>query len=249
MRRTLLEKCFQDSCDAVATDVASAIAAVNLACDLGIKHCRALVHTAAKLATAAVEGFRNVAAGLDSIASLCASAMATTVDSIEASFAAALEEGRRARQLHLNFQAVNHRRWLAELDVDADAGGLDFKQCVDVPSLDGCQFVCAVDKDKDLTWPRGQRAFTVRVDVMTPYSALVAALHPPPDAVTVGIHGDDTATWTCAQRPDGCGIVVAYTAGLQAAEVELTVHVYVLGTAVFTHRLVMECICMFLRTW
>ena len=117
-----LEQCFQDSCERVATDVASAITALKLARELHVKQCRASARAQAKPATAAVEGFRNVAAGLDTIASLCASAMAAPVDGVEA----ALEEGRRGRTLHLNFQAVYRRHWSVESDVNADAGGLDF---------------------------------------------------------------------------------------------------------------------------
>ena len=52
-----LEQCFHHSCDVVASDVASAIAAVKLARDLGIKQCRASARAQAKLATAAAEGF------------------------------------------------------------------------------------------------------------------------------------------------------------------------------------------------
>ena len=226
-----LERCLHDSCDAVACDVASAIAALKLARDLALKQCRASARSQAKLGAAAAEGCRNAAAALDAIASLCGSA------SLEAAITAALEEGRRGRTLHLNFQPVHcHRR--LDVDVDADAGGLDFGQWVDIAALDGCQFVCAVNKDKNVP-ARGQRAFTVRVDVMAPDSTLVATLHLPPDAVAINIHGDDAATWTWTCTDSR--IVVAYTAAPQAAEVAHTVHVYVLGTAVFTQRLVMDC--------
>ena len=76
-----LEQCFQDSCDAVASDIASAIAAVNLARDLAIKQCRTSARAHAKSVTATHEGLRNVAVALDAIASLCAS---TSVDDAEA---------------------------------------------------------------------------------------------------------------------------------------------------------------------
>ena len=85
------------------------------------------------------------------------------------------------------------------------------------------------------TWPLCQCAFTVHVNVTAVDSALVAVLHPPPDAVTVTVHGDEAATWTYTDSR----IVVTCTAASQAAEVDATVHVYVLGTAVFTQRLVM----------
>ena len=240
---TWLQACFDRSCERVAVDVACAIAAVNLARDSCVRQCRASARAQAKLATAAHEGFLNVAAGLDAIASLSASALASTLDGVEdaGKVKAAFAEGRRGLQLRVTFQAVKYRRWSVESDVDVDAGGLDFKRWMDVPTLDGCQFVCAVDKDNDkdvpaacVSWPRGQRVFTVRVNVMTPVSTLLAVLHLPPEAVTVGIHGDDTATWTFT----GSHIVVAYTAVSQAVEVELAVHV--LGTTVFTQRLVMK---------
>ena len=134
-----LEQCLHDSCDAVASDVASAITALKLARDLAIKHC--------------------------------------------------------AQGWFLALQAVSDHCWLAGLDVvDADAGGLDFKRWVDTVALDGRQFVCAVDNDNGLTLPRGQHSFTARVNVITPDSTVLAVLHLPAGAVTVGIHGDDTAT-------------------------------------------------------
>ena len=171
--------------------------------------------------------------------------MASSHD-IEAAVKAGLAEGRRARQLVLALQPVRCRSCSVELDVDVDVngGGLDdhyFRQWVDIAALDGCQFACVVgnDKGKGVTWPRGQHSFTLQANVMMPDSTqIVAALHLPPEAVKVVIHGDDTATWTCAQHPDGRSIIATYTAASQAAEVELTVHV--LGTAVFTQRLVMN---------
>ena len=239
-----LERCLHDSCDAVATDFASVITALKLARDSCARQTRALVRTAAKFVTASREGLRNVAAALDAIASLCGS---TPVGDVEAAIAAALEEGRRARQLALDLQQAANPCWSADSDMnaDADAGGLDFGQWVDIVALDGCQFACVVDKGKDkdkgLTWPRGRHSFTLHANAMTPDSALPAKFWLPPDAVAMNIHGDDTATctWTCAQHPDGRGIVATYTAASQAAEVQLTVHVF--GTAVFTQRLVMDC--------
>ena len=262
-----LKVCCAHSCDLVATDVSSAVATVNLAHNLGIKQCRALAHTEAKAIAAARESCRNVAAGLDAIASLCASAMsAQDVQGIKP----ALEEGRRGRQLVLALQPVKHRCWLAGLDADAggrelklegisvgvgagpdDAVALDvyFKQWVDVPTLDGYQFVCVVDKGKDpACWPRGQHSFTLHVNVMAVDSTLVAVLRLPPEAAAVAMHGDDTATWTCAQHPDGFGIEITYTAAAQAAEVEIAV--YALGAAVFYRRLVSACevrVCMHAR--
>ena len=239
-----LQTCTEDSCERVAADVASAITSLKLAQESGVRQCRASVRTAAKFVTASREGLRNVAAALDAIASLCASALASSHE-IEAA-KAALEEGRRGRTLASDLQQAAKPCWSAELDVDADAdaGGPDFKQWADIVALDGRQFVCAVDNDRGkdtacATWARGQHSFIVRVNVMTvDLKKILAVLHLPPDAVTVGIHGDDTATWTCAQHPDGRGVIATYTAAPQAVEVELTVHV--LRTAVFTQRLVME---------
>ena len=236
-----LERCLHDSCDAVASDVASAITALKLARDSCARQTRALVRTAAKFVTASREGLRNVAAALDAIASLCGSALASS-HGIEA----ALEEGRRGCHLVLELQQAANPCWSADSDmnVDADAGGLDFGQWVDIVALDGCQFACVVDKGKDkdnFSWPRGRHSFTLHASATTPDSTLPAQFWLPPDAVAIHIHGDDTAacTWTCAQHPDGRGIVATYTADPQAAKVELTVHV--LGTAVFTQRLVMDC--------
>ena len=241
-----LEQSLHSSCDAVASDVASAITALKLARDLGIKQCRASALAQTKLGTAAVEGSRNVAAGLDAIASLCGSAL-TSSHEIKAA-KAALEEGRRGRHLVLELQQAANPCWSADsdmnVDADADAGGLDFGQWVDVQILDGCQFACVLDKGKDkdnFSWPRGRHSFTLHASATTPDSTLPAQFWLPPDAVAIHIHGDDaaTCTWTCAQHPDGRGIVATYTAASQAAEVELTVHVF--GTAVFTQRLVMDC--------
>ena len=146
----------------------------------------------------------------------------------------------------MELQQAANPCWSADSDmnVDADAGGLDFGQWVDIVALDGCQFACVVDKGKDkdnFSWPRGRHSFTLHASAMTPDSALPAKFWLPPDAVAIHIHGDDAAacTWTCAQHPDGRGIVATYTAASQAAEVQLTVHVF--GTAVFTQRLVMDC--------
>ena len=235
-----LQVCCDHSCDAVASDVASAMTALNLTRDLGIKQCRTSARAQAKLATAALEGLRNVAAALDAIASLCASAMAASADSAEAAFAAALEEGRRARHLVLALQGVHCHGWSVESDVNADVGelGLHFQQWVDIAALAGCQLACVVDQDKDkgLTWPRGQHSFTLHANVMTPDLTTLPTFWLPHGAVTVDIHGDDRATWTCAQHQDGCGVVITYTAAWECAEVQLTVHA--LGAAMFTQRLV-----------
>ena len=252
-----LEQCCADSCELVAMGVASVIVAMNVARESDITQCRALARAQTKLATATLEGLRNVAAGLDAIASLCASATASTpANNVEAA-TAALAEGRRGRRLVLDLQAdwdamPNHCWSTLSL---TDVGALDvyFNQWVDVPTLDGCQFICVVCKDKYVhmpaeCWPRGQRAFTLRVNVITVRSKeILAALRLRPDAVAVAVHGDDTATWTCAQCPDECGILVTYTAASQVAEVELTVHV--LGTAVYKCRLVSRECLMILSTF
>ena len=54
----------------------------------------------------------------------------------------------------------------------------------------------------------------------------------------VSVDGDNTATWTCTQHPDECGVVVTYTADPEPEHVDITVHV--LGAAVFNRRMVID---------
>ena len=147
--RTLerLEQHCHHSCQVVGMDVSSAIGALRLARESGVRRCHTLVNTTAKFVAAVREGFRNAAAGLDAVASLCASAMAFH-DAGAAK--AALAEARRERQLVSDLQAATDVRshyWAVDVH---DAGVLEhhFKQCVDVPIFHDCQFVCEVDKGK-----------------------------------------------------------------------------------------------------
>ena len=197
-----LQMCCANSCDVVATDVASAIAAVRLAREFSATQCRASARAQAKLATAAVEGLRNVVAGLDAVTSLCASAMASA-DNAKATNAG-LEEARRACQLVLDLQSATdglHHPWsVAGLDVDlhgqvgaastlervelADAGvllELHFKRWLDVlPSNDDCRFTCVVDKGNvHACWPRGRHSFTLHANatVWSTFDGLESAAH------------------------------------------------------------------------
>ena len=251
-----LEKCCADSCDAVATDTSCFIGAFKLA----HRQCGASVRTAAKSITALREGLRNVAAALDAMASLCASAMVS--DDVEA-VKAALEEGRRGRQLLLNLQAANdavYHHWVsAELDAGvevceiADVGASEshLRQWVDVATLNDCQLVCEVNTCKPnraACLPRGRHSFTLYASLRPKHwcwhgrsegsdeSELFTIFPLPPDEVVVNFHGDDTATWSCTRHPDGCGVVVDYTASPEPDRVEITVHV--LGSAFYNQRMV-----------
>ena len=251
-----LEKCCADACNLVATDASSFISAFKLAHEAGARQCGASVNKTAKFIAAVREGLRNVAAALDAIASLCVSAMAfQDVEVVKA----AVEEGRRGRQLLLSLQAANeavyHHHWVSEM---ANVGGLEhhLKQCVDVPTFGDCELVCEVDKGKPnraTRLPRGRHSFTLHANVMrrpkhwrwperpevlevSDASEHLTVFPLLPDEVAVDIHGDATVMWTCTQHPDGCGVVVDYAASPEPASVEIVVQV--LGSVVYNQSLV-----------
>ena len=244
----MLEMCCAESCDLVAMDVSSAIATVKLAHAAGVRQCGASVQTATKSIAAVREGFGNVAAALNAAASLCASAMA--FEDVEA-VKAAVEEGRRGRQLLQNLQAVSHQHWVSEME---DVGGLEthFKQLLDLPTLNDCELVCQVDKDKPnraARLPRGRHSFTLHINVMVcpersegcEEEQFVALFPLLPDDVVVNIRGDATATWACTQHPDEFGVVVDYTASPEPDSVEITAHV--LESFVCNQTLVNSLVC------
>ena len=184
-----LEQYFHDSCDVVVTEASSVISALKLTHNLGVRQCRASVDATAKSIAAVREGLRGASAALNATAALCASAMAFhDLNTVKA----ALEEGRRGRQLVLNFQAATdafyHNLAMLRLDVDVDvdgggAGGLEedatgilfedvvvreryFKQWVDISTSDGCGFVCKID-NRLACFPRGRHSFTLHANIMS----------------------------------------------------------------------------------
>ena len=249
-----VELCFLHSCELVTKDVCSAIGTLQLARASAVAQCRALVDPTVKLIAALHERLRNVAANLDAVTNLCTSAM---VLEDARGVKAAVEEGRRGWQLSLDLQAATavwFTYWAVQgLDMSLGLGSFGdggvFEQLVHVPTFNDCAFVFKIDKGKPAAClPRGQHSFTLHVDVSTRTKSgwsfegevdklqASGSLQLRPEHVAVSVYGDGSATYTCAQHSDKCGVVVAYAAAFKPAHVQIIARV--LGVQVCNQRLV-----------
>ena len=238
----MLERCerFCDgTCKVLATDAARVAHELKLAHRLQVKTFADSVASTIKSMEAAREGFKNVSAGLDAVASLCACALRT--DDAE-ELLAVLAEAKRGAQQVLALDDACVSQWRPSM-VQFGMPLEPVKQWVDVPEFDGQRLICKFD-NAAAALPRGQHSFVMHLRVATDVAWLDAFPLLPED-VSVHLSGDPSGTWAAEQHPDGCGITVTYVAAMAPKKVEIAVHAF--GTVFYRQHLVSlrACVCVY----
>ena len=230
-----LERGCGDACEALAMDVASASTGLKAVRSSSIKAYLASVVAALKSMEAVRDWLKAVSAGLDTVASLCASAIAfPNTEAVRA----AVQEGRRGSQLCGSYGAMRALRQDVPV-LDSSVSTNHLGEFVDLPNLANCRFACELGQAAKFL-PRGQHSFALHVNGVANGEApeVVATFTLLPADVCVAIDGDPSATCEC-QRKSGsneAGVMVVYAAASTPDNVGITIRVF--GATVLQQRLV-----------